>query len=61
MSNTAKALVKKIKNSKRSQLPRLKANLVKLQKVPLKVRETPSDEEWEVIWWYGRSEPSKYQ
>ena len=52
LSNTGKALVKRIKNSRKSQLPRLKANLVKLQKGQLKVSNPPSDEEFEVIWWW---------
>jgi hypothetical protein len=52
LSNTGKALVKRIQNSRKSQLPRLKANLVKLQKGQIKVSNPPSDEEWEVLWWY---------
>jgi hypothetical protein len=51
LSDTGKALVKRIHNSKKSQLPRLKANLVKLQKGQIKVSNPPSDEEWDVVWW----------
>lgn len=51
LSSTARALVKRIKGSRRRDLPRLKANLVKLQKGQLKVSNPPSEEEWEVVWW----------
>lgn len=52
LSDTGKALVKRIQNYRKSQLPRLKANLVKLQKGQIKVNNPPSDEEWDVVWWY---------
>ena len=55
LSSTAKALVKRITGSRRNELPRLKANLVRLQKGQIKVRDPPSDEEWDVVWWwYGK-------
>jgi hypothetical protein len=51
LSDTAKALVKRITGSRKNELPRLKANLVRLQKGQIKVRDPPSEEEWEVIWY----------
>jgi hypothetical protein len=46
-----------IYSSKKRDLPRLKANLVKLQKGQIKVRDPPAEEEWEVIWYhYGKRE-----
>ena len=47
LSSTAKALVKRIYISKRQEIPKLKANLVRLQKGQIKVRDPPNDEEWE--------------
>jgi len=52
LSNTAEALVKRIYNAKRPELPRLKANLVRLQKGRIRVRDPPNDHEWEVIWYH---------
>ena len=52
LSDTAKALVKRISGSRRNELPRLKANLVRLQKGQVKVRDPPNDQEWEVIWYH---------
>ena len=55
LSHTAKALVNRIYKARKPELPRLKANLVRLQKGQIKVKEPPSDEEWEVVWWwYGK-------
>ncbi|MFC1714620.1 hypothetical protein ACFL6S_13215 [Candidatus Poribacteria bacterium] len=51
-SQTGKALIKRIHSSKKHDLPKLKANLVRLQKGQIKIRDPPSDEEWEVIWWW---------
>jgi hypothetical protein len=31
--------------------PKLKANLVRLQKGQIKVRDPPNEQEWEVIWY----------
>ena len=57
LSATAKALIKRIYNSSKHDLPRLKANLVRLQKGQIKVRDPPNDQEWEVIWYsYGKRE-----
>ena len=57
LSSTAKALVKRIYRSRKHELPRLKANLVRLQKGQIKVMEPPSPEEWDVVWWwYGSRE-----
>jgi Tfp pilus assembly protein PilP len=52
LSTTAKALVKRVTRSKKHELPRLKANLVRLQKGQIRVRDPPSDQEWEVVWYY---------
>ncbi len=52
LSDTAKALIKRIYTSKMRDLPRLKANLVRLQKGQIKVRDPPNDQEWEVIWYH---------
>ena len=52
LSSTAKALIKRIYGSRKHDLPRLKANLVRLQKGQIKVRDPPSPEEWEVVWWH---------
>ena len=52
LSNTAKALVKRITMSRKYELQRLKANLVRLQKGQIKVRDPPTEEEWEVVWWH---------
>ena len=52
LSSTAKALIKRIYGSKKYDLPRLKANLVRLQKGQIKVRDPPDEQEWEVIWWH---------
>ncbi|MFC1717524.1 hypothetical protein ACFL6S_27940 [Candidatus Poribacteria bacterium] len=51
LSDTAKALIKRIYNNKKSDLPKLKANLVRLQKGQIKVRDPPSAEEWSIIWY----------
>ena len=57
LSATAKALIKRIYNSSKHDLPRLKANLVRLQKGQIKVRDPPNDQEWEVIWYnYSKRE-----
>ncbi len=57
LSGTAKALIKRIYRSKKASLPSLKANLVRLQKGQIKVRDPPSEEEWGVIWYsYGKRE-----
>ena len=57
LSPTAKALVKRVYRSRKSELSRLKANLVRLQKGQVKVRDPPNDQEWEVIWYnYGKRE-----
>ena len=57
LSDTAKALVKRIYKARRQELPKLKANLVRLQKGQIKVRDPPNDQEWEVIWYnYGKRE-----
>ena len=50
LGETSKALIKRIYNSSKYDLPRLKANLVRLQKGQIKVRDPPSEEEWEVVW-----------
>lgn len=50
LSDTANALIKRIRTYRRNQLPRLKANLVRLQKGQIVVKNPPNDEEWEVIW-----------
>ena len=52
LSDTANALVKRIYRSRKHELPRLKANLVRLQKGQIKVKEPPLEEEWDVLWWY---------
>jgi len=51
LSSTARALMKRICKTKRQELPKLKANLVRLQKGQIKVRDPPSEQEWEVIWY----------
>ena len=57
LSDTAKALVKRIYRARRQELPKLKANLVRLQKGQIKVRDPPNDQEWEVIWYqYSKRE-----
>ena len=57
LSDTAKALIKRIYKSKNTDLPKLKANLVRLQKGQIKVRDPPNDQEWEVIWYnYSKRE-----
>ena len=57
LSDTARALIKRIYNSSRYDLQKLKANLVRLQKGQVKVRDPPSPEEWNVVWWhYGKRE-----
>ena len=57
LSGTAKALIKRIYKSKKASLPALKANLVRLQKGQIKVRDPPIPEEWDVVWWhYGKRE-----
>ena len=57
LSDTAKALVKRIYRVKRQEVPKLKANLVRLQKGQIKVRDPPKPEEWDVVWWhYGKRE-----
>lgn len=60
LSDTAKALVKRITKSKRNELPRLKANLVRLQKGQIKIRDPPSEEEWEAIWFCFTKTKSSY-
>ena len=52
LSDTAKALVNRIYRAKRQELPKLKANLVRLQKGQINVRDPPNDQEWEVLWWH---------
>ncbi len=52
MGKTSKALIKRIYNSSKHDLPRLKANLVRLQKGQIKVREPPEEQEWNLIWWH---------
>ena len=52
LSQTAKALIKRIYGSKKHDFPMLKANLVRLQKGQIKVRDPPLPEEWEVVWWH---------
>jgi len=55
LSATAKALIKRICNSSKHDLPKLKANLVRLQKGQIKVKDPPREQEWEVVWWhFGR-------
>ena len=49
---TAKALVNRITRSKGNELARLKANLVRLQKGQIRIRDPPTAEEWEVVWWH---------
>ncbi|MFC1713562.1 hypothetical protein ACFL6S_07840 [Candidatus Poribacteria bacterium] len=57
LSGTAKALVKRIYKARSQELPKLKANLVRLQKGQIKVRDPPNDQEWEVIWYnYSKRE-----
>lgn len=51
LSPTAKARIKRIYRARRQELPKLKANLVRLQKGQIKVRDPPNDQEWEVIWY----------
>ena len=58
LSATAKALVKRITRSRKHELSRLKANLVRLQKGQIKVRDPPSDEEWEAVWWHHMRQES---
>ena len=58
LSDTAKALVKRVYNSRKPDLPRLKANLVRLQKGQIKVRDPPKKEEWDVVWWHYVSRSS---
>ena len=45
LSNTAKALIKRIYGSKKRGLHRLKANLVRLQKGQIKIRDPPNEQE----------------
>ena len=52
LSDTAKALIKRVYNSRKPDLPKLKANLVRLQKGQMKVRDPPKEEEWDVVWWH---------
>jgi len=52
LSNTGKALVKRISTARKQELPRLKANLVRLQKGQIKMRDPPSLQEWDVVWYY---------
>ena len=55
----SEALIKRIYGSRKHDLPRLKANLVRLQKGQIKVRDPPEEQEWEVVWWhYSRVESS---
>ena len=57
LSDTAKALIKRIYGSRKRDLPGIKANLVRLQKGQIKVRDPPGEQEWEVILWhYGKRE-----
>jgi len=51
LSPTAKALIKRIYNSRKRDMKGLKANLVRLQKGQIKVRDPPSTEEWDIIWY----------
>ena len=52
LSDTAKALVKRIYKARSQELLKLKANLVRLQKGQIKVRDPPTPEEWNVVWWH---------
>ena len=51
LSDTANALIKRIRTYRIERLPRLKANLVRLQKGQIKVQNPPSEDEWEVVWY----------
>jgi len=55
LSDSGKALAKRVQYAKKHELPRLKANLVKLQKGQIKMRDPPSVQEWDVVWWYFSS------
>ena len=62
LSATAKSLIKRIYKARRQELPKLKANLVRLQKGQIKVRDPPNDQEWEVIWYnYSKRESAQIQ
>jgi len=52
LSPTAKALMKRIYRARKQDLPKPKANLIRLQKGQIKVRDPPNGQEWEVIWWH---------
>jgi len=52
LSSTAKALLKRIYKSKNTDLPKLKANLVRLQNGQIKVRDPPNGQEWDAIWYH---------
>lgn len=55
LSDTGKALVKRVQYAKKQELPRLKANLVRLQKGQIRMKDPPSAQEWDVVWWwYGQ-------
>ena len=57
LGETSRALIKRIYNSSKHDLQRLKANFVRLQKGQIKVRDPPQEQEWDVIWWhYGKRE-----
>ncbi|MBD3184972.1 hypothetical protein GF312_22000 [Candidatus Poribacteria bacterium] len=52
LSDTARALIKRIRTYSKDRLPRLKTNLVKLQKGQIAIKNPPKDEEWDVVWWH---------
>jgi len=57
LGETSRALIKRIYNSSKHDLLRLKASFVRLQKGQIKVRDPPREQEWDVIWWhYGKRE-----
>ena len=58
LSDTSKALIKRIYSSKKDTLTRLKAHLTRIQKGQVKIRDPPAEEEWEVIWWHYQQRES---
>jgi len=59
LSETAKALIKRIYSSKKRDLPSLRTSLVRLQTGQIKARDPPREQEWEVVWYhYSRVESS---
>jgi len=50
LSDTAEGLIALIEKSDETYLPRTKATLVQIQKGQIRVRDPPTDLEWNIIW-----------